>query len=303
MTGTLALLFPALLAAPSGPDTRFAQLAPAYREGAAVRRSVAQPRAVLLVHGLRLHPFSGRGAARADWHSWQRPDSLLVRTLAVEADVFAFAYSQDVPLETIAEARALHEGVWRLRELGYREIVLVGHSAGGLVARQFAEDYPQAGVTRVIQVCAPNGGSGWARARMAVRKNQGPFLTSLTRKDRQEALRERAEKRIPADVEFVCVVGLRSIPLLAPGEPRANGARGVLPPGDGLVSAACQWTPDLQEQGIPAVPLAAGHSSVLHTQEGIDTIARLVRQRIGRWDEVAVAAARVRILGEAQKRP
>jgi hypothetical protein len=303
MTSTLVLLFPALLAAPPGPDARFAQLAPAYREGAAMRRSVAQPRAVVLVHGLRLHPFSGRGAARADWHNWQKTDSLLVRTLAVESDVFAFAYSQDVPLETIAEARALHEGIWRLRELGYRDIVLVGHSAGGLVARQFVEDYPQAGVTRVIQVCAPNGGSGWAWARMAVRKNQGPFLTSLTKKDRQASLRERAEKRIPAEIEFVCVVGLRSVSLLAPSEAPEKASRGVLPPGDGLVAAACQWTPDLQEQGIPAVPLVAGHTSVLHTQEGIATIARLVRQRIGRWDEAAVTAARVRILGEAKKRP
>jgi pimeloyl-ACP methyl ester carboxylesterase len=303
MTSALPLVCAALLVAQNGPDTRFAQVAPAYREGADMRRSVAQPRAVVLVHGLHLHPFSGRGAARADWHSWQRPGSLLVRTLAVEGDVFAFAYSQDVPLESVAEARALHEGIWHLRELGYRDIVLVGHSAGGLVARQFVEDYPQAGVTRVVQVCAPNGGSGWARARMAVRKNQGPFLSSLTKKDRRGALRERAEKRIPAGVEFVCVVGLRHVPLLTPNEARDRAARGVLPPGDGLVSAACQWTPELQEQGIPAVPLAAGHSSVLHTREGIDLIARLVRQRIGRWDEGAVAAARLRILGEAPKRP
>ncbi len=302
MTGTLALLCAAFLTAQAGPDTRFAQLAPAYREGVALRRSVAQPRAIILIHGLRLHPFSGRGAARAEWHTWQKPDSLLVRTLAVEGDVFGFAYSQNVPLETIAEARTLHEGVWRLRELGYRDIVLVGHSAGGLVARQFVEDYPQAGVTRVVQVCSPNGGSGWTWARMAVRKNQGPFLTALSKKDRQEALRERADKRIPPQVEFVCVVGLRYVPLLAPGEPREKGARGVLPPGDGLVAAACQWTPDLQEQGIPAVPLTAGHSSVLHTREGAETIARLVRQRIGRWDEATVAAARARILGE-KKRP
>src|SRR5947209_13861202 len=125
MTGALPLLYAALLSVPGGPDTRFAQVAPAYRAGASMRRSVAQPRAVVLIHGLRLHPFSGRGAARADWHSWQKPDSPLVRTLGVDVDVFAFAYSQDVPLETIAEARALHEGIWRLRELGYREVVLV----------------------------------------------------------------------------------------------------------------------------------------------------------------------------------
>jgi pimeloyl-ACP methyl ester carboxylesterase len=268
-----------------------------------MRPSVAQPRAVVLIHGLRLHPFSGRGAARAEWHNWQKPDSLLVRTLGIESDVFAFAYSQDVALETIAEARALHEGIWRLHEMGYREIVLVGHSAGGLVARQLVEDYPESGVTKVIQVCAPNGGSGWAWAHMAVRKNQGAFFTALSKKDREEALRERAVKRIPASVEFACVVGLLHVPLLTPNEVGERAAGGVLPPGDGLVSAACQWTPDLQEQGIPAVPLSAGHTSLLHGREGIEAVARLVRQRIGRWDEAAVAAARRRIFGEPPKRP
>src|SRR5207244_2414497 len=149
------------------------------------------------------------------------------------ADVFAFAYSQDVPLETVADGPGLRDGVRRLKALGYREIVLVGHSAGGLVARQFVEDYPGAGVTKVVQVCAPNGGSAWAKARMAVRKKQEAFLASLTRKDRRLSLHERAEKRIPADVEFVCVVARLRLPLLSPREKGEHAGRGLLGTGDG----------------------------------------------------------------------
>jgi pimeloyl-ACP methyl ester carboxylesterase len=304
MDRVLALLTAALGAAPpppGAPETRFAQLAPAYREGPLWQRSVAQPRAVVLIHGLHLHPFSSRNVKRAEWHNWQRPDSALVKALALDADVFGFAYSQEVPLETIAETPGLHNGVQRLRGMGYREVVLLGHSAGGLVARQFVEDHPDAGVTRVVQVCAPNGGSSWARARLAVRKNQGSFLSSLTRKDRQHSLEGRADKRIPAAVEFVCVVGRVHIPLLAPREQGDKAARGWLRPGDGVVSAACQWTPELQEQGIPAVPLWAGHSGVLHSKVGIEALVRLVRERIGRWDAATVAAARQRILGDEKK--
>jgi pimeloyl-ACP methyl ester carboxylesterase len=298
MNAAVSLLVAAAVATPAGPDTRFVQVAPVYREGAAVQRSAAQAHAVVLLHGLRLHPFSSRNITKAEWHSWQRPDSPLVKALAPEADVFAFAYSQDVPLETVADAPGLRDGVRRLRALGYREVILVGHSAGGLVARQFVEDYPGSGVTKVIQVCAPNGGSAWARARVAVRKQQESFLASLSKKDRRLSLRERAEKRIPLDVEFVCVVARLHVPLLSPREKGAHPGRGLLAAGDGLVSAVCQWTPDLQEQGIPAVVLSAGHSGVVHGQPGVGVIARLVREHMGRWDAAAVAAARPRILGD-----
>jgi pimeloyl-ACP methyl ester carboxylesterase len=301
MSVTVSLLAAIFITAPAAPDTRFAQVAPAYREGAALQRSLAQGRAVLLLHGLHIHPFSSRNVTRAEWHRWQRPDSPLVKALAEHADVFAFAYSQEVPLETVADAPALRAAVRRLRTLGYREVVLVGHSAGGLVARQFVEDYPDVGVTRVVQVCAPNGGSGWAKARVAVRKNQGGFLASLSKKDRTLSLRERAEKRIPASVEFVCVVARLHVPLLSPREKGQQGGPGLLH-GDGFVSAVCQWTPELQQQGIPAVAVSAGHSGVVHTRPGIDLIARLVREHVGRWDASTVRAARPQILGEEKRR-
>src|SRR6266481_2076616 len=54
------------------------------------------------------------------------------------ADVFALAYSQEVGVERVAETPVLRQAVSKLKALGYREVVLVGHSAGGLVARQTA---------------------------------------------------------------------------------------------------------------------------------------------------------------------
>jgi hypothetical protein len=298
MNAAVTLYIAALVVAPAVPDTRFVQVAPVYREGAASQRSAAQWRAVVLLPGLRLHPFSSRNVTKAEWHSWQKPDSPLVKALAPDADVFAFAYSQDVPLETVADGPGLRDGVRRLRALGYREIVLVGHSAGGLVARQFVEDYADAGVTKVVQVCAPNGGSAWAKARVAVRKKQESFLASLSKKDRQLSLHERAAKRIPAAVEFVCVVARLHLPLLSPREKGEHAGRGLLGAGDGIVSAVCQWTPELQEQGVPAVALSAGHSGVVHGQPGIGVIARLVREHVLRWDAATVGAARPRILGD-----
>src|SRR5207244_1641956 len=104
----------------------------------------------------------------------------LVRTLAPEADIFAFTYSQTAAVTDIGELPALGEHVQRLQQAGYAEIVLVGFSAGAVLARQFVEDNPRTPVTRVIQVCAPNVGSPLARLR-AGGAIQKPFLESLTK--------------------------------------------------------------------------------------------------------------------------
>src|SRR5262249_18474068 len=155
--------------------------------------------------------------------------------------VFAFAYGQTVPVDTIAALPSLRCGIWRLRELGYKEIVLVGFSAGGLVARQVVEDEPDLGVTKVIQVCTPNGGPSWARLKAAGPANQKPFLQSLTKETRGRSLEGRAGKRIPDGVQFVCAVG---------------AGMGI---SDGVVSTHSQWPEDLQRQGIPAVLFRTEH--------------------------------------------
>jgi pimeloyl-ACP methyl ester carboxylesterase len=257
-------------------ETAFVQVAPVYREAAACQRSPGQARAVVLIHGLLPHPFSRDNVARPLFHEWQKPAGLLVKRLGQGSDVFAFAYGQNVPADEVAESLALREDVRRLRALGYREIVLVGHSAGGVIAREFVEDNPDAGVTKVIQVCAPNGGSGWASMH-AVRANQVDFLASLTKSTRRRTLSARAGKAIPAHVEFACVVGTGTVV------------------GDGLVRTSCQWTEELQRQGVPAYPLGASHWSAVRGKKGAELLAELVRTPQPRWDARQVAAARRRM--------
>jgi hypothetical protein len=139
------------------------------------------------------------------------------------------------------------------------------------------EDYPGAGVTKVVQVCAPNAGSGWAKLQ-AVPRNEKPFLQSLTKDERRRELRDRLDVSIPDDVEFVCVVG--------------NGAVA----GDGVVASRSQWSPDLQAQGIPAVTVAKDHLSMVRSAAGVAMIAELVRTPQPRWSPAQVAEARKAIL-------
>src|SRR5262249_34835333 len=149
------------------------------------------------------------------------------------ADVFAYSYGQNACLDDVVKGGGLADAVARLRKLGYKEVVLLGHSAGGLLARQFVEDNPDAGVTKVIQVCVPNGGTPSAKLR--VHRTQQVFLDCLTEEGRKACLKARADKRVPPACEFVCVLG------------NTDGSTDT----DGVVPCLCQWTADLQQQCIP----------------------------------------------------
>src|SRR5262249_52446122 len=131
-------------------ECRFEQVAPVPANGKPAR-SPGQTRAVVLIHGYLLH-LKASGVPHPRFRDWQVPGSLLVRRLAKEADVFSFSYGQDFSVDDIVKTGSLRTEVAGLRRLGYREIVLVGHSAGGLIARQLVEDNPDLGVTKVIQV-------------------------------------------------------------------------------------------------------------------------------------------------------
>jgi pimeloyl-ACP methyl ester carboxylesterase len=258
-------------------QTKFEQVAPVQAAGVLVR-SPGQTRAVALIHGFRIR-FSAASVPRADLHGWQRPPSGLVKELARDSDVFAFAYGQDAALEKIASCAGLADAVRRLRQLGYREIVLVGHSAGGVIAREFVEDHPTAGVTKVVQVCCPNGGS--PTATLECPRNQKAFLDCLTLEGRQACLRKRQDLHIPERVQFVCLVGI--------GDGGAS---------DGVVPRACQWTPDLQAQGIPAITAPVSHWEAMRTLRGAQAVAALVRQDEPRWPADRVRKARKEVLGE-----
>lgn len=286
-------------------ETKFRQIAPIQRETPSFERSTEQHRAVVLVHGFRIHPFKTDRIAEAQYQKWQQCDSTLTCALAKEADVYAFAYAQTAAVETIAEAPGFGDNIAKLKQLGYAEIVLVGHSAGGLIARQFVEDHPNAGVTKVIQVCAPNAGTSWGKSKLLVRQRQEVFLDSLTKKHRQAVLENRVGKKIPAKVEFVCLVCRINLPeslgvaIDFDGEAELSiavdttGLRG-----DGVVSCKSQWSKELREQGIPVLAVEEKHFAVMKNEAAVAKLAELVRQKQSRWDAAAVSKAESKILGE-----
>jgi pimeloyl-ACP methyl ester carboxylesterase len=277
MAPFLVLWCAALVVGAGAVDTQFLQVAPGP-PGPSFLRTPGQARAVVLLHGLRPHPFNEANVHQALLDGWQKPGSKLVRALARDADVYAYAYSQNAPLDRIAELPALAQGVWQLSALGYSEIVLVGHSAGGVIARQFVEDHSEAGVTKVVQVSAPNAGSSWVNLAPAILRGQEAFVHSLSKEERKKVLERRAGKRIPAGVQFVCLVGTAELV------------------GDGLVSCASQWPQDLQAQGIPVVGVFVSHLLAVRTDPAISRIAELARTEIPRWDPAHVAAARQKLL-------
>jgi pimeloyl-ACP methyl ester carboxylesterase len=252
-------------------ESRFEQVAPAPANGQPMRAS-GQARAVVLIHGYLFH-FKAATVPHPRFRDWQQPRSPLVKRLSKEADVYSFSYGQDFSVDDIVKTSTLRAGVAELRKLGYREIVLIGHSAGGLLARQLVEDNPNLGVTKVIQVCAPNGGT--PSAKTILHKNQKPFLDSLTEEGRQMILTARADKLLPATVDFVCLLGYAD-------ETHAT---------DGVVPCVCQWTPDLRQQCVPVVPFLAKHNQVTRSEAGIELLAKLVREKQPRWDTAHVEKA------------
>jgi hypothetical protein len=256
--------------------TRFEQVQPAPKDPTAFERSAGQKWAVVLIHGHRMR-FRKDSVQEAAFHDWQRSGSTLVKALGSTADVFAFAYTQNVEVERIAQNSALKTNIKKLRALGYEQIVLMGHSAGGLIAREFVEDNSDAGVTRIIQVCTPNGGTPLADFGL-VSKRQQVFVQSLTEAGRRNRLKQRSGKKIPAKVQCVCVVGC--------------GHEG----GDGVIAWDRQWTADLRAQGIPAVALPTLHNQPMRAPEKVKVLVRLVHQEFPRWSPDQVDAARKKIL-------
>ncbi|MBM3993324.1 MAG: hypothetical protein FJ303_04090 [Planctomycetes bacterium] len=257
-------------------DSICPQVAPAKDTWA---RTANRARAVLLIHGFHYH-FTDAGVARAALRPWQVKDSPLVKELGKDADVFSLAYGQNVPLDVIVKESKLASSVAELKKLGYSEIVLIGHSAGGLIARQFVEDNPSAGVAKVLQICSPNAGS--ALAELGGTKSQKPFLRSLTPDFRKKLLEARKDKRIPEKVQFLCVV--------------ARTGKGA--DSDSIVLCESQWTPDLHKQGIPAVGVFGVHREVVRDAKLAVTLAGLVRDSHPRWSAERVEQGKKEILAK-----
>lgn len=272
------------LIAPAQVDTRFEQLAPppaAVRAEFAPVRRPDMRRAVVLLHGLRPHPVSAEAAARAEPSYWEKPQGPIVQALAPDADVYAFHYAQTIPLDDVARLPALAQSVRTLRAAGYEQVILVGYSVGGVIARQFVEDTVRSGVTKVVQVCPPNAGSDWTLLSPGVRAVQAPFIRSLTKEERRAAARTRADKTIPESIEFVCIVAAMNWI------------------GDGVVRRDSQWPADLQAQGIPAEIVYVPHVGAMYSTRVAQRIAEVVATPQPRWSPERVIAARAKVLGLA----
>ncbi|HSQ57668.1 MAG TPA: alpha/beta fold hydrolase [Gemmata sp.] len=239
-------------------------------------------RAVLLIPGLKIHPLRPMMATRPFLRDWQQPTSELVRELAKDFDVFAFGYAQTVPLDAVAEAPSLRSIVAEIRKAGYTEIVLIGHSAGGVIARLFVENYPDAGVTKVITVAAPHAGSDLANLKVGYPRAQAPFVQSLTKNARSES----GSRPIPAALEMACVVCKLK---------RFDG--------DGLVSIASQWPEECRKIGIPVVLQEVNHWEAMLSAASAKTIGELAREKLTRWNAEQVDKARKILFGSPAPQP
>jgi pimeloyl-ACP methyl ester carboxylesterase len=273
-----SLIAIALGAAPAEVATELWQVAPdgGGKPWVVPDAPPVKARAVVLLHGLFVHPLRQGKAAQPWRRDWQEPKSDLVKTLAADFDVFAFAYAQTAPLEEVARSPGLRGAVAGLRRAGYREVVLVGHSAGGVIARHFAETYPDAGVTKVIAVAAPFAGVELANFKF-VPKAQAPFIHSLSPQARCEAA--KADPAVP----FACVV-----------------CKLKLVENDGLVTTRSQWPDDLQRCGVPIVSEPVSHFMAMRNPASAKAIAELAREKIVRWSPEEIEKARKVLFGPAK---
>ena len=244
---------------------------------------VQKKRAVLLVPGLWLHPFQNERCLLPEQHDWQRASGKLVRELSPDFDVYAFGFAQTVPLDAVSLSTGMRNQVALLKQAGYQEIILVGHSAGGVISRQFVERFPNSGVTKVIQVASPNRGSDYATISLGIPKPQLPFVKSLLPEFRKVSA-IRAPK-LPRDLEFCCIV-----------------CQGGNRHSDTIVEFDSQWPEDLQKQGIPAVLVASYHNESVKAEVPVKAIGELAREKLVRWSSEDVATAK-KVVFQAIKSP
>src|SRR4051812_32001661 len=106
MVGTLTLVVAGLLSGVEPLQTQFVQVAPRPVQVGDLVRSTDARRAVVLIHGFRLEKTDFE-ATRAVMQDWQESDSLLVKMLARDSDVFAFAYGLNLAVEQVAASPLL----------------------------------------------------------------------------------------------------------------------------------------------------------------------------------------------------
>jgi pimeloyl-ACP methyl ester carboxylesterase len=257
------------------------QVAPAATaefNGQSLDLKKTKDRAALLVHGLVLRVIHPNKAGKPELHEWQLAKSPLAQSLASDFDVFSFSYAQTTSCDLVASSPGMRDQVEKLRKAGYKEIVLIGHSAGGLIVRQFVERFPKSGVTKVLEVCAPNTGTELATIGVGLPKPQVPFIKSLAPGLRQVAAVEPIA--IDDAIAFCAVV---------------CKVRGFSH--DTLVSVESQWPKDLQKQGIPAVLIGINHFDAMKAPHAVSAIHELAREKLVRWTPEQVEKGRQILFG------
>jgi len=240
----------------------------------------SKTRAVVLIHGLLPRPLHSEKATVPEAHSWQNTKGSLVQGLNDQFDVFGFSYAQTVTADGVAHAKGLSDGVAALKKLGYQEIVLVGHSAGGIIARRFIETYPDGGVTKVLTVATPHSGSGWTNVPSKFwPKPQIPFIESLSEEFRDTAT--KCAKPLPKNVDICCVVCKLS---------RWSS--------DTMVHIRSQWPEDLQTQGVPAVLVRCNHFDAMTSPDSVKAIVDLTKGKVVRWKREETTQAQRLLFGE-----
>ncbi len=271
MTPSLPFVI-AVFAAPAADlPTELWQVAPERKGFNAVNPPRGKDRAVLLIPGLKIHPFRPIYATRPEIREFQQTSSELVRALAKDSDVFAFAYAQSVPVDAVAQSPGLQAAVAQIKNAGYQEIVLIGHSAGGVIARLFAESHPDSGVTKVIAVASPHTGSELANLKVGYPRVQAPFIESLAPDARLQAPRNKLDDKL----QIACVVcKVKRIEA------------------DGLVKLVSQWPEDCRKAGVPAVLVLIDHWHAMLAPASIKVISELAKEKLTRWSPEEVEKAK-----------
>ncbi len=281
MTPSLPFVVAVFCAPAAELSTELWQVAPERKGINAVNPPRSKDRAVLLIPGLRINPFRPAAATRPEIREYQQSSSELVRTLAKDSDVFAFGYAQTVSLDAVAHSPGLRASVAQIKNAGYQEIVLVGHSAGGVIARIFAESYPGSGVTKVVTVAAPHSGSEVANLKLGYPRVQAAFVESLSPDARAQAHRGKLDDNL----QIACVVcKVKRIEA------------------DGMVRLTSQWPEECRKAGVPAVLVLTDHWHAMLAPASIKVIGELAKEKLTRWSPDEVEKAQKVLFREDEKR-
>lgn len=254
------------------------QLVP-HVEGEMKTPKVTHEKAVLCIPGLYPHPIRPEKATMPEMHPWFEPNAPLLAALEKEFDVYAFGYAQTVSLDLVADSNGLHSTIRQLKEAGYKEIVLIGHSAGGLIAFQFAERNPQSGVSKVIPVSAPYAGSELADLSLPLPRTQVTYIRSLSPQPRKDVL--ATMKPFPKEIEICCVM-----------------CKVSRLPNDIMVGLDSQWPEEIRKQGIPTTLVNVNHFEAIKAPQGVAIVADLAKSKLVRWDTADVAKAKAIVFGQ-----